>query len=196
MSECNTTLEDKQDRINIIKQLLIDLYSATNGEIHPKIIDLKEDKATILAGFLIITRDNTEGLKWSDEIETKIDNLVSFISAKEKTYKHMIDYAYQKWDEYKKREKMHYIYKTKIGIQNADGDETKINLYDMSILKFQAESDCYKDTELMFKDPPMFIKDIKRFTHLLLPLNLDSMYLFNSEEKAVIDLKKDEVFLL
>ena len=191
MSEVN------DDKISIIKELMFDLYKATEGQIHPK-IQVEEDKVNILAGFLIITRDNTEGLKWSEEVETKLDDLVTFISKDndKEAYKRLIDYGYQKWDEYKKREKMHYIYKTQIGIQNMDGNEFKINLYDMSTLKLQTEAGLYRDTDLMFKDPPKFIKDIKRFTHLLLPLNLETVYLYNSEEKAIIDLRKDEVFLI
>jgi hypothetical protein len=96
---------------------------------------------------------------------------------------------------------MYYIYKCQIGIPKKDingneTDEIRFNLYDMSVLKMQHEAGGMYADETYFKNPPDWIKDIKRFTTLLLPINMATVFLYNPEENAIIDLRKDEMFLI
>jgi len=182
------------------KLLMIDLFKTTDGKLHPIII--KDDKTVVLCNFLIINKNNTEGEKWNEESEILINEFVNtIITDKKDFYNELVEFGYKKWDEYKKREKMYYIYKCQIGIPKKDIngniiDETKLNLYDMSILKMQHEVAGMYQEETYFKNPPDWIKDIKRFTILLLPINMNTVFLYNPEEGAVIDLRKDEMFLI
>jgi hypothetical protein len=183
---------NKSERVQKIKILLDEINFLTRYEIHPKIND------DIIFYFLIIKRDekNDED-KWSKEAEEKLNELVDCVCNNKKGfYKELVDFGYKKLDEYTKRQKMHEIYKTKVIAKNVDGKEFEISIYDMSNLKYQVDHNYYKDTDILFKNPPDYIKDIKRFDKLVIPLDLSTVYLLNIEEKVVLDLRKEEVFNL
>jgi hypothetical protein len=189
----NTKTEEiKSERIEAIKSLLIQLNMLTDHKIHPIV------NGQIIFSFIIIKRDEKkEEDRWDMETEYKLNEMVDLICKDEKNfYKTLVDFGYEKLDEYTKRQKMHEIYKTKVIGQNVDGKEFEISIYDMSNLKFQVDHNYYKDTENLFKNPPDYIKDIKRFDKLVFPLNLQTVYLLNSEEGAVIDLREERVFNL
>jgi hypothetical protein len=193
-------IEKSKIDVEKAKSLMIDLFKSTDGKIHPLIV--RDEKVRILCNYIIINKNNAEGEKWNEESEKLLNELVdTIIIDKKDFYNELVEFGYKKWDEYKKREKMHYIYKCEIGIPKKDIngneiDEMRFKLYDMSILKMQNEcSGMYQDDNY-YKTPPDWIKDIKRFTTLLLPINMNTVFLYNPEEDAIIDLRKEEMFLI
>jgi hypothetical protein len=201
------SVENKKIDIEKIKQIMIKLYELTNGEIHPAKKSDKEDEILVNINFLIlkveklkkeeqvkeITEEEEEDKEdlWNKEVEDLLDQycqLVCLINPN--LYIEIKELIKKKVKEYTEREEMHRIYKTKISIT----DKSELNLYDLSVLKLQVENlNMYSD-EKYFKDPPLFIKDIKRWNKILLPLTLDTIYLYNQEEQVILDIRTELIY--
>jgi len=153
----------------------------------------KEDKVVYL--YLDITKYRETGTGIEEQITDKLNVYSNYVIRDQPNFYYTIrDWAFSIWDEYIKRQKMHYIYKTKIGIEDSNGNEKLFNLYDLSVLKLQIEKGIIdKD---VIESTPDFVKDIKRFTKLVLPLNLQTVYLVNEEERQLLDLRTEELFKL
>lgn len=135
-------------------------------------------------------------LKLKEEYEKDLREYVNLIVRdKENFYDTLLEFGKKKLEEYTKRQRLNYIYQAKIGIEDKQGNEKLFDLYDMSILKIQDENfNMYPET--YYKKIPDWMKDIKSFTDILIPLDCQTVFLYNPEQKAVIDLRKEELFLI
>ncbi len=181
------------------KEILTELVTKTEGNIHPVVVD--GERKVLFPTFIVVKPKTRSGELYDEETEKLLEEYVDCICTDDRKgfYHHVMDFATKKWEEYEKREKMYYIYKTQIGIDKKDMEgnvvgEQRINLYDMSVLKIQAEVGGMYADESYFKSPPDWIIDIKRFTTLIVPINFGSVMLMNPEERCVIDMKTDKVF--
>lgn len=192
-------MENNKENINKVdisqaKAILNLLNEETKGEIFLSLpIEGTEEKAYYL-NFLVIKRD------YSNEIRDLLNDYSNcIIRDKENFFIELEKYAFTTWDEFIKRQKMHYIYNTKVGIpkRNEFGEiigEKLLDLYDMSNLKLQTVHGLYN--EEYFKEIPDWMKDIKRFTKLVFPIDLQTVYLFNEQEKQLYDMRKEELIKL
>lgn len=182
----------QEEKKSIAKDLIKEIAELTKGEIFLSFpIEGTDNKLTYL--YLDITKYRETN---TDEILTdKLNSYCNYIIRDSPNFYYKIrDWAFSTWDEYKKRQKMHYIYKTKIGIEDTEGKEKLFNLYDLSVLKMQIENGLIdKD---VIESTPDFVKDIKRFTKLVLPLNLQTVYLVNEEERQLLDLRTEQLYKL
>lgn len=205
------------------KEIIKELNELTKGEIFPK---AKKDEETNIyfLGFLKLLKKPEEPLKiqptisalesddvnidyekYLEDVKEYHNNLLIYNKLKEfvnliikdndEFYDKLEKFAFDKWDEYKKRQKLHYIYNCEIGIEDKEGDEKRFKLYDMSVLKAQVDHGMYPDDKY-FKDIPEWMIDIKSYTDLIIPYDCQTIFLFNPEQRAVIDIRKEELYLI
>jgi len=205
------------------KKIIDELNELTKGEIFPK-AKKDDDNNIYFVGFLKLLKKPEEPAKIqptisaleSDdvnpdyekyledmneyqknlEIYNKLNEFVKLLIKDDENFYSVLEkFGYEKWEEYKKRQKLHYIYNCKVGVDDAEGREHLFNIFDMSAFKAQIEAGLYPD-ENYYKNLPEWMIDIKSFTDLIIPYDCQTIYLFNPEKKAVVDLRKDELFLL
>ncbi len=210
----------KKENIEKAKLKLIELSKERKEDVFPNFI--KDDQINVLLGFIKLInkpikpeynpnleiynddedKNNETYLKYIDENKKYESDLILYEKLKEIVdlvtvdgfYDKLIDFGFGSWENYKKRFKMNYIYKTQIGVNDLEGKETKFNLYDMSMLKFGVETGKY-DLKY-FKEIPDWNKDINSFTDLMIPFNCSTVYLFNPNQNSVLDLRKEELRLI
>jgi hypothetical protein len=100
----------------------------------------------------------------------------------------IIDFAVHEYKKCMDRHRMYKIYSTDIFMK----DKT-FKLYDMSTLKLKYDG--IKD-ETFFKNPPMYIKDFNRFKEILVPNDFSTVFFFNQEENALLDVTTGNISLL
>lgn len=205
------------------KEIIKELNELSKGEIFPKAKKDEESNIYFL-GFLKLLKKpeeptkiepsisalesddvNPDCLKYIEDMKLYDQNIVIYnklkefvnliIKDKENFYDELEKFGFHKWEEYKKRQKLHYLYNCEIGVQDNKGDETKFKLYEMSVFKAQVEHGMYPD-ESYYKNIPDWMIDIKSFTDLIIPYDCQTIFLFNPEQRAVIDIRKDELFLI
>lgn len=206
-----------------LKKNIDELNELTKGEIFPK-AKKDEDNNIYFVGFLKLLKKPEEPEKVpvslsaleSDDVNPDYEKYINDVNEYHKKieiynklkefvnlmvkdhddfYSVLEKFGYEKWEECKKRQKLHYIYNCKVGVEDAEGREHKFNIFDMSVFKAQIEAGLYPD-ENYYKNLPEWMIDIKSFTDLIIPYDCQTIYLFNPEKKAVVDLRKDELFLL
>jgi hypothetical protein len=206
-----------------VKELLKELNDLTKGEIFPKAKKDEESNIYFL-GFLKLLKKpeepakveptisalesddvNPDYEKYLEDVKVYHNNLLIYNKLKEfvkliikdndEFYEVLEKFGFEKWDEYKKRQKLHYLYNCEIGVEDNQGEEKKFRLYDMSVLKAQVDHGMYPD-ESYYKNIPDWMIDIKSYTDLIIPLDCQTIFLFNPEQKAVIDIRKDELYLI
>jgi hypothetical protein len=139
-----------------------------------------------------------EEFKKMDALFSEYCQLINKDEDKKDIYNYILTFALGKLDEYKHREKMHRIYKTKIAYKRGDGNESTFSLYDMSILKLQeahGDNDRLREDDF-FKNPPPYIIFIEKFKNLIVPFNFETVYLFNKEDLALLDLRTEKITLI
>jgi adenylate cyclase class IV len=205
------------------KKIIDELNELTKGDIFPK-AKKDEDNNIYFVGFLKLLKKPEEPVKIqptisaleSDDVNPDYEKYINDVNEYQKNleiynklnefvkllikddedfYSVLEKFGYEKWEEYKKRQKLHYIYNCQVGVEDAEGREHKFNIFDMSVFKAQIEAGLYPD-ENYYKNLPEWMIDIKNFTDLIIPYDCQTIYLFNPEKKAVVDLRKDELFLL
>jgi hypothetical protein len=205
------------------KELIKELNELTKGEIFPKAKKDEESNIYFL-GFLKLLKKpeepskieptisalesddvNPDYLKYVDDMKEYHNKLTIYnklkefvkliIKDKNDFYDTLEKFGFDKWEEYKKRQKLHYLYNCEIGIEDKEGEEKKFKLYEMSVFKAQVDHGMYPD-ESYYKNIPDWMIDIKSYTDLIIPYDCQTIFLFNPEQKAVVDLRKDELFLI
>ncbi len=207
----------KKENVDKAKVKLVELATTTKGEIFPKFE--KDDKVNYLTHFIKIMnkpvkpeykpnleefndeedKPNEQYQKYLEEVKKYEDDLKIYEELKiiidliteNGFYDKLVDFAFGSWENYKNRYKMNYIYKAQVGVNNLEGKETRFNLYDMSMLKFGVETGKY-DLKY-FENIPDWNKDINSFTDLIVPYDCSTVYLFNPEQIALFDLRKEEL---
>jgi hypothetical protein len=205
------------------QELIKELNELTKGDIFPKAKVDDENNVYFLAFLKLFKKPeepskiepnisalesddvNPEYEKYLEDVKEYHKNLLIYNKLKEfvnliiKTdndfYSALVKFGFDKWDDYKNRQKLHYIYNCEIGVDDNKGDETKFKLYEMSVFKAQVDHGMYPD-ESYYKNIPDWMIDIKSYTDLIIPYNCSTVYLYNPTQKAVIDLRKDELFLI
>jgi hypothetical protein len=175
----------KEKALALLQQLRCD----SSGAVHPLI---GEDRCT---SFIVLSPDYPE-----QTITAFTEYLKALYPEQEDYYRRIADYVFKAEEELRKRERMHRIYKTEIGVPKKDfkGEvigEQRFSLFDMSALKVQEQAGMYPD-DSYYREPPLYVKDIARFTQPVATLNFQSVYLLNPTERAVLDLKDYTVYLL
>lgn len=173
------------------KQLVNELNELTKGDIFPRTENM------YYAGFLKLIKkplDESELIIYN-KLKEFVNHIIKDESGANDFYSVIEKYGFDQWEEYKKRQKLHYLYNCEIGVDNASGEEHRFKLYEMSAFKVQVESGMYPD-ERYYKDLPDWMIDIKSFTDLIIPYDCSTVFLFNPDKKAVVDLRKQELFLL
>jgi hypothetical protein len=205
------------------KEIIKELNELTKGEIFPK-SKIDDEKNIYFLGFLKLLKKpeepekiqpnisaleseavNPDYEKYLDDVKeyhnklviyNKLKELVNLIMKGHDDFYSVIEkFGYDKWDDFIKRQKLHYLYNCEIGVEGKEGKETKFKLYEMSVFKAQVEHGLYPD-ESYYKNIPDWMIDIKSFTDLIIPYDCQTVYLFNPEQRAVVDLRKDELFLI
>jgi hypothetical protein len=205
------------------KELIKELNELTKGEIFPK-AKIDDEKNIYFLGFLKLLKKpeeptkiqpnisalesddvNPDYLKYLDDVKEYHNNLLIYNKLKEfvkliikddpNFYDVLEKFGFDKWEDYKKRQKLHYIYNCEIGIEDKEGQEKRFKIYDMSVLKAQVDHGMYPD-ESYFKNIPDWMIDIKSYTDLIIPYDCQTIFLFNPEKRAVIDIRKDELYLI
>lgn len=205
------------------KELIKELNELTKGEIFPKA--KKDEQSNIyFLGFLKLLKKpeepekiqpnisalesddvNPDYLKYLEDMKEYHNNLIIYNKLKEfvkliikddsEFYDKLEKFGFDKWEDYKKRQKLHYIYNCEIGIEDKEGQEKRFKIYDMSVLKAQVDTGMYPE-DSYFKNIPEWMIDIKSYTDLIIPYDCQTIFLFNPEKKAVIDIRKDELYLI
>jgi hypothetical protein len=205
------------------KEIINELNELTKGEIFPK-AKVDEEKNVYFLGFLKLLKKpvepakieptisalesddvNPDYEKYLEDVKEYHNNLLIYNKLKEFVnliiksdndfYLLLENFGFDKWDDYKKRQKLHYLYNCEIGIEDNKGDEKRFKLYEMSVFKAQVENGMYPD-ESYYKKIPDWMIDIKNFTELIIPYDCSTVFLYNPEQKAVVDLRKEELFLI
>lgn len=204
-------------------KILNELNELTKGEIFPK-AKKDENNNIYFVGFLKLLKKPQEPVKIeptisaleSDDVNpayekyledvneyhkkidiyNKLNEFVKLIIPDDEHFYNALEkFGYEKWEEYKKRQKLHYIYNAQVAVEDSEGKEHRFKIFEMSVFKAQIEAGMYPD-ENYYKNLPEWMIDIKSFTDLIIPCDCQTIYLFNPEKKAVIDLRKEELFLL
>jgi len=170
-----------------VKKIIEELIELTKGDIFPN-IKIDDDKTKFLTGFI--------KLNYQDEIvQSKIKEFVNtIVNDVEDFYSVIHKFSNDRFEEYKKRQRQHYIYHTKIGNKDLQGNETKFRLYDMSVLKAQIENNIVSEEHI--KNIPDWMIDIKSFKDIIIPFDCQTVYIFNPDKNAVIDIRSEELFLI
>lgn len=209
----------KEKAVELIKEL----NEITKGEIFPK-TKIDDEKNVYFLGFLKLLKKpeeplkiqpsisaldsddvNTDYLKYIEDVKeyhnkiliyNKLKDFVNLIIKDNDNFYNVLEkFGYEKWEEYKNRQKLHYLYNCEIGVEDKEGEEKIFKLYEMSVFKAQVDNGMYPD-ESYYKNIPDWMIDIKSFTDLIIPLDCQTIFLFNPEKKAVIDIRKNELFLI
>jgi len=205
------------------KEIIKELNELTKGEIFPK-SKIDDEKNVYFLGFLKLLKKpeepkkieptisaldsddvNPDYEKYIEDVKEYQNNLVIYnklkefvkliIKDNENFYDVLEKFGFDKWEEYKKRQKLHYIYNCEIGIEDKEGEEKKFKIYDMSVFKAQVDHGMYPD-ENYYKNLPLWMIDIKSYTDLIIPYDCQTIFLFNPEKRAVIDIRKEELYLI
>jgi hypothetical protein len=169
------------------KKIIEELIELTKGNIFPN-IKVDDEKSKFLTGFI--------KLNYEDEIvQNKIKEFVNTIVNDTEDFFNVIHkFANERFEEYKKRQRQHYIYHTEMGIKNLEDNETRFKLYDMSVLKAQIGNNLV--SEEYVKNIPDWMIDIKNFKDIIIPYDCQTVYIFNPERNAVVDIRTEELFLI
>lgn len=173
------------------RELINELNELSNGSIFPRTENM------YYSGFLKLIKkpiDESELIIYN-KLKEFVNHVIKDESEVNDFYSVIEKYGFDQWEEYKKRQKLHYLYNCEIAVEDASGEDHKFKLYEMSTFKLQVEHGMYPD-EKYYKDLPGWMIDIKSFTDLIIPLDCSTVYLFNPDKKAVVDLRKQELFLL
>jgi hypothetical protein len=169
------------------KKILDELIELTKGNIFPNII-IDDEKTKFLTGFIKL---NYEG----EEVQNKIKEFVNtVVNDTDDFYSVIHKFSNERFEQYKKRQRMHYIYHTEMGIKDLQNNETRFKLYDMSVLKAQIENNIVSEDYV--KNIPDWMIDIKNFKDIIIPYDCQTVYIFNPEQNAVVDLRSEELFLI
>jgi hypothetical protein len=181
-----------------VKKLLLELNELTKGEIFPR-SQIDEEKYICYPAFLKVVKkpeEEEEDYEIKLQIYNKLKEFVQLMITDDPNfYDTIIEFGFKKFEEYKKRQKLHYLYNCEIGIDNKEGNEKRFKLYEMSAFKAQVENGMYPD-ENYYKKLPDWMIDIKNYTDIIIPINCQTVFLFNPTQKAVVDLRKEELFLI
>lgn len=194
-----------------VKLILKELNELTKGEIFPR-CKIDDEKFICYPAFLkLVKKPEEKIIIKNDQTIEEIDNedydiqlqiynkLKSFvqlmITDDPNFYETMVEFGFKKFEEYKKRQKLHYLYNCEIGIDDKDGNEKRFKLYEMSVFKAQVENGMYPD-DSYYKNIPDWMIDIKNYTDLIIPINCQTVFLFNPEQRAVVDIRKEQLFLI
>lgn len=205
------------------KELIKELNELTKGEIFPK-AKIDDEKNIYFLGFLKLLKKpeepekiqpsisalesddvNPDYLKYIEDVKEYHNNLIIYNKLKDfvkliikddpEFYDKLEKFGFDKWEDYKKRQKLHYIYNCEIGIEDKEGQEKRFKIYDMSVLKAQVDNGMYPDKSY-FQNIPDWMIDIKSYTDLIIPYDCQTIFLFNPEQRAVVDIRKDELYLI
>jgi len=205
------------------KELIKELNELTKGEIFPK-AKIDDEKNIYFLGFLKLLKKpeeptkiqpnisalesddvNPEYEKYLEDVKEYHNNLLIFITLKDLVlliikddpnfYDVLEKFGFEKWDQYKNRQKLHYLYNCEIGVEDKEGEEKRFKLYEMSVFKAQVDNGMYPDKSY-FQNIPDWMIDIKSYTDLIIPYDCQTIFLFNPEQRAVIDIRKDELYLI
>lgn len=180
------------------KKLLLELNELTKGEIFPR-SPIDDEKYICYPAFLKLVKKPEEEEEDYDlklQIYNKLKSFVQLIITDDVNfYDTIIDFGFKTFEEYKKRQKLHYLYNCEIGIEDKDGNEKKFKIYEMSVFKAQVENGMYPD-ESYYKNIPDWMIDIKNYTDLIIPINCQTVFLFNPTQRAVVDIRKETLFLI
>jgi hypothetical protein len=169
------------------KKIIDELVNLTKGDIFPN-VKVDEEKTKFMTGFIKL---NYEG----EEVQNKIKEFVNtIVTDVEDFYSVIHKFSNERFEQYKKRQRMHYIYHTEMGIKNLQDKETKFKLYDMSVLKAQIENNIVSEDYV--KNIPDWMIDIKNFKDIIIPYDCQTVYIYNPEQNAVVDLRSEELFLI
>ena len=169
------------------KKIIDELIELTKGNIFPN-IKIDDEKTKFMTGFIKL---NYEG----ELIQSKIKDFVNtIVNDTDDFYSVIYKFANDRFEEYKKRQRQHYIYHTEMGTKNLEGKEVKFKLYDMSVLKMQIDHKIV--SEEYVKNIPDWMIDIKNFKDILIPFDCQTVYIYNPSQNAVVDLKTEELFLI
>jgi hypothetical protein len=169
------------------KKIIDELVELTKGNIFPN-IKVDEEKTKFMTGFI--------KLNYADEIvQNKIKEFVNtIVNDVDDFYSVIHKFANDRFEEYKKRQRQHYVYHTEVGNKDLQGKETKFKIYDMSVLKAQIDNKMV--SEEYVKNIPDWMIDIKNFKDILIPYDCQTVYIYNPEQNAVVDIKTEELFLI
>jgi len=205
------------------KELIKELNELTKGEIFPK-AKIDDEKNIYFLGFLKLLKKpeeptkiqpnisalesddvNPDYLKYLDDVKEYHNNLLIYNKLKEfvkliikddpNFYDVLEKFGFEKWDQYKNRQKLHYLYNCEIGVEDKEGEEKRFKLYEMSVFKAQVDNGMYPDKSY-FQNIPDWMIDIKSYTDLIIPYDCQTIFLFNPEQRAVVDIRKDELYLI
>jgi hypothetical protein len=169
------------------KKIVDELIELTKGDIFPN-IKINDEKTKFLFGFIKL---NYEGEEVQNKIKEFVNTIVTDI---DDFYSVIYKFSNDRFEEYKKRQRQHYIYHTEMGNTDLQGKETRFKLYDMSVLKAQIENNIV--SEEYVKNIPDWMIDIKNFKDILIPYDCQTVYIFNPEQNAVVNLRTEELFLI
>jgi hypothetical protein len=180
------------------EQILKELNELSKGEIFPK-SKIDDEKNIYYIAFLKLLnkpKEDEEEYETKLKIYNKLNDFVKLIIKDDLNfYDTILDFANKKFEDYKKRQKLHYLYNCEVGLDDQEGNEKRFKVYEMSVFKAQVENGMYPD-ENYYKNIPDWMIDIKNFTDIIIPLNCQTVFIYNPEQKAVVDLRKDELFLI
>jgi len=169
------------------KKIIDELIELTKGDIFPN-VKIDDEKTKFITGFIKL---NYEG----EEVQNKIKEFVNtIVTDVEDFYSVIYKFGNEKFEQYKKRQRMHYIYHTEMGVKDLQDNETRFKLYDMSVLKAQIGNKIV--SEEYVKNIPDWMIDIKNFKDIIIPYDCQTVYIFNPEQNAVVDLRSEELFLI
>jgi hypothetical protein len=169
------------------KKIIDELIQLTKGDIFPN-IKIDDEKTKFMTGFIKL---NYEG----EEVQNKIKEFVNtIVTDVEDFYSVIYKFSNERFEQYKKRQRMHFIYHTEMGNKDLQGNETRFKLYDMSVLKAQIENNIVSEDYV--KNIPDWMIDIKNFKDIIIPYDCQTVYIYNPEQNAVVDLRSEELFLI
>jgi len=167
------------------KKIIEELIELTKGNIFPN-IKIDDERTKFLPSFIKLNYDD-------ENIENKIKEYVNtVVNDTEDFYSIIKKYANDTFEEYKKRQRQHYIYHTEMGVNDLEGKETKFKLYDMSVLKAQIGNGIV--SEEYVKNIPDWMIDIKSFTDVVIPFDCQTVFIFNPVQCAVVDIRTGELY--
>jgi len=183
---------EKDDKLNYLT-CFIKLYKKPEKPVYkPKIEEIDtetEESSKEYDDYLDQVKNYEKELEYYETLKEIVDNLID-----KDFYDKLVDFGFGSFENYKKRYKMNYLYKTEMGYTDLQGNEKRFNLYDMSMLKMKvAVGDV---DENYFKEIPDWNKDIESFKDVIVPYDFSTVYLFNPDKVAVLDIRKEELNLI
>lgn len=169
------------------KKIIDELVELTKGNIFPN-VKIDDEKTKFMTGFIKLNYDD-------EVVQSKIKEFVNtVVNDVEDFYSVIYKFANDRFEEYKKRQRKHFIYHTEMGNKDLEGNETRFKLYDMSVLKAQIENNVI--SEEYVKNIPDWMIDIKNFKDILIPFDCQTIYIYNPTQNAVVDIKTEELYLI